>query len=317
MKYFKNIILIIIASVCLYNQIYAQADFIRRDAIGFAEISLNRSDAGINWLLTQWLQSPRPNALKSYTKNFRPEDATIAIFRSPQTGELRFAVISRTNISLESDKNKNIISQFIKNEITAPEFSNISYNQHIIYYGPMADRRYELGYFITGNRLIWGNELSLVKSVSDAISGENRLIRFSDYPSLRKRIPEKSDLVVYLNNNQSRFANVLSQQEKKWRLSLLLSAEDIASIIMGIDFIDGNKITGKIIFKSRNAAALAEIRNDANFLGETIRRKFSQIKIGYNRKVMTEGNYVTLEFEMTGVKPLFQEMFKEGITSLF
>ena len=109
---------------------------------------------------------------------------------------------------------------------------------------------------------------------------------------------------------------MLKKQEKKWGISLLLSARDISSIIMGIDFVDGEKIKGNIIFKAKNLNAIPDIQDDAGFIGEALRRKFTYSKMIYKRQVTTNGNYVTLNFEMAGLKPLFRELFDEGLSSL-
>jgi hypothetical protein len=293
------------------------AEMISSDAVGFAEVSLNKSDPGISWMVNQWLKVPRSNSIKSFVQHFKTDKATAMVFTNPKTGELRFVVMEQALENMETPAAQKTISQIMLSEIKADKFKTSSYNGKTLYFGPRADGKYETGYFISGNSLVWGTDLNAVKKIADvATEGKNSISTLSDYQDLKNRIPSGSNAIMYMNNSQSLFANVLAKQEKKWKMSLLLSAKDISGIILGMNFVDGDKITGSAIFKAKNSAALPDIQDDAGFIGEAIRRKFVNTKITYKRQVSTNGNYVTLQFEMNGLKPLMKELFDEGVSSL-
>ncbi len=293
------------------------AEMISSDAVGFAEVSLKKSNPGISWMVNQWLKVPRPNSIKSFVQHFKSDKATALVFTNPKNEELRFVMIEQAMENLETPAAQKTIWQFMLPEIKGDKFKSTSYDGVTLYSGPRPGGQYETGYFISGNSLIWGTDLNAVKKIADVVTqGKNSISALTDYQDLRSRIPSSSNAVIYMNNSQSHFSNVLSKQEKKWKMSLLLSAKDISGIIVGIDFVDGDKITGSAIFKARTSSALPDIQDDAGFIGEAIRRKFVNTKITYKRQVLTQGNYVTLQFEMTGLKPLMKELFEEGVSSL-
>lgn len=295
---------------------HAHAEMVSSDAVGFAEVSLNKSDPGISWMENQWLKVPRSNSIKSFMQHFKTDKATAIVYPNPQTGELRFVVVEQSLENLTSPAAKRTISQIMLSEIKGDKFKTFSYNGIPFYSGPRPNEKYETGYFISGNSLIWGTDLNAVQKVANVIQGKNPISSLSDYQDLKSKTPSGSNVVIYMNNSQSLFSHVLGKQEKKWKMSLLLSAKNISGIILGMNFVDGDKITGSAVFKANNSAALPDIQDDAGFIGEAIRRKFVNTQITYKRQISTSGNYVTLQFEMTGLKPLMKELFEEGISSL-
>ena len=300
-----------------FTNTYADNSFISSDAIGFAEVSLNKSDPGISWMLTQWLKAPKPNSIKSFVQHFKTENAVTGIYPNPKTGDLRFIVIEKTTENLETPSSRDAVLKIMKPEIIANQYRALSYNGLTLYAGPRGDGKYETAYFISGNSLVWGTDLNAVKKLADVLARKTGSItNLPDYQDLKNRIPADCNAVFYLNNDQSLFSNTLSKQEKKWKISLLLSAKNLSAVILGMDFVDGDKITGTAVFKAKNSSAIADIQDDASFIGEAMRRKFVNSKITYKPQVYTSGNYVTLKFEMSGLKPLFRQLFEEGISSL-
>jgi hypothetical protein len=99
-------------------------------------------------------------------------------------------------------------------------------------------------------------------------------------------------------------------------MSLLLSAGDLEWMASGFDVLDSNRVAGTIVFQGRAESAVPDIADDAEFLGETFRRKFTAEKIDYTSSVSIDGTLVTLDFEVEGLEPLWLRLFEDGVLSL-
>ena len=53
--------------------------------------------------------------------------------------------------------------------------------------------------------------------------------------------------------------------------------------------------------------------DDAEFLGEAFKRKFTTEKINYSGEVTVKGTEVKLIFQLDGLKPLWTKLFEGGV----
>ena len=311
---------LVISSLLLGSGIIATpgsaAPSVSQDAVGFAEISINKSDPGVAWMTGAWLGAPRSNSLKSIYRKYPLNRTVVGIY--PSAGaSLPFVVVAQSGKNLAGEVEKKEILSIMRHEVAQGQYNRSNYRGYDLYTGTRSHNKGSFGFFIKGNELALGTDANALRKVAYASAGTVApMSAQADYRDLRNRIPAGSDLVFFFANQQNQFANTLRKQERKWKLSLLLSSGDLAGMMGGFNFVDGDKITGSIVFKAKNPKAIRDIQDDANFMGEAIRRKFSHAHITYKKQVTVQGNYVTLSFEMKGLKPLFKDLFTKGVSSL-
>ncbi len=161
-----------------------------------------------------------------------------------------------------------------------------------------------------GNRLILGTGVEVVKKAIDVAEGKSgSIVEDKEFIRMRTKAIEARDGFVYVNNKEARFVKTLREWEEDWHMTLFLSAESMVSIGLSFDLIDEARAKGKIVFRATKEEALPAIHDDARFLGEAIKRKFIAEKIDYTSKTTTKGNYVTLDFTIAGLKPVWAKVF--------
>jgi len=310
------LITVILSGACCFSNNGFAVAAVSQDAVGCAEININKVDPGTMWMVNSWLGAPKSNSIKSIYRRYSMSRAVVGIY--PSAGSyLPFVVAAQTGKNLDNAADKGNILAFMRHEVVNGQFNRSNYRGYELYSGNRPQKKGSFGYFVKGNEVALGNDANAIRKVADASAGAVvPITSLPDYRDLRNRIPAGSDLVFFFANQQNQFANSLKRQEHRWKMSLLLSSAELSGVMGGFNFVDGDKITGSIIFKARNANAIRDVQDDANFLGEAIRRKFSHANITYKKQVITQGNYVTLSFEMRGLKPLFKEMFTNGVSSL-
>ena len=125
------------------------------------------------------------------------------------------------------------------------------------------------------------------------------------------------DGLLFTDNEATQFVRFLRPLEDKWGMSLLLSADYLQWMGASFDFIDSQRVSGKFVFQGKDTSHIEDIQDDADFLGETFKRKFMAEKIEYEGDVIVIDNTVTLDFQITGLEPLWTKLFKKGVLSLF
>lgn len=79
------------------------------------------------------------------------------------------------------------------------------------------------------------------------------------------------------------------------------------------DIVDSNIIKGEMLFEGKDASKINDIKDDAEFLGEAIKRKFTAEKIGYTSDIKVNGKVVSLSFQLTGMEPLWKKLFSGSL----
>jgi hypothetical protein len=139
----------------------------------------------------------------------------------------------------------------------------------------------------------------------------------SAYKSMQSDISSNQDGQLFSNNSESQFVNFLQPLEKKWGMTVLLSAEHLQWMGASFDFVDSERVLGKFAFKGKDTSHLPDIQDDAEFMGETFKRKFIAEEIDYDGDVLVEDKTVILNFKVEGLEPLWTNLFEQGVQSLF
>lgn len=284
---------------------------ISKDALGFAEVNINQSDPGVRWMYNAWQNAKRKNSLKTIAGRYGTHAAIVGIYPSSGVMEFPYVIVSRIQPGIHPANLEKIMASDIKGRYSPQTYNNISLSV-----GSKPDGR-KFAFYQNGASVVIGTSLEALNKTIDVSNGKISSIKSdADWADLTNRLSGNRDMEFFFTNNSGQFASALARQERKWKMSLLLSSRSIQAISGGMNFVDGDRMTGVLVFKAKSPAAIRDIQDDANFLGEAIRRKFSKQKITYKRQVTVQGNYVTLSYEMSGMKPLFNELFRDGISSL-
>jgi len=124
-------------------------------------------------------------------------------------------------------------------------------------------------------------------------------------------LPPKADIMIFANNKDKGFAQILKGWEKEWGMTVFLSASYLDSMGLSFDVINEDKMKGMLVFKCSQKNRIPDVVDDARFLGEVLRRKFAKEKIKYTSKVTLKDNHVFLNLEVSGLKPLWIMLFNQ------
>ncbi len=184
-----------------------------------------------------------------------------------------------------------------------------TYLKHNIIYNHYRQTRHPeevSAYTRLGNKIILGTGSEVLKKVIDVAEGKSSsIIEDEEFIKMRAKAIKAQDGFIYVNNKEARFVKTLREWEEDWHMTLFLSAESMTSIGLSFDLLDEDRARGKMVFRAIKEEALPAIQDDARFLGEAIKRKFTAEKIDYTSKITTKGNYVTLAFTIWGLKPVW------------
>ncbi|MDI6784064.1 MAG: hypothetical protein QME64_08235 [bacterium] len=291
------------------------------DALSFLQVNIKPTDPGISWLYNNWVRTPRQSSLREIAAKQSPTSAIIGLYPAERSADKILYAASLTYLRpVETDSGFTaFVGKMLQHEI-GPEYPFIKYPQagSTIYFGTNTARKTTSGYAFLPKQVVIGNTFTTIQKTIESMQKKQASITTQpDFIQLtNKMIPAKAginpDILIYGNNSEQQFAQFLAVREKKWKMSLLLSAKDIRALLIGLDALDPDKLQGTMIFKAANPKAIPDIADDAGFIGEAIRRKFMAEKIKWNSKVTTSGDYVILQFDVAGLKPLWLELFKSG-----
>jgi hypothetical protein len=310
---------IIMVTVVSFTGGFSEEIPVTSDALAFIRIDLNPADPGLAWLYNHWLSAPRPSAIRNIVEKHSPSSAIAALYPESRESTIPYTVIltypqvvdsslgfTKTieKILQQEDRNEGLFSKNIQSGIP-------------LYFAYNTIEKSGVGFILSGKWIMIGNNYSILQKTIPIIQRkQSGLTAYPDFIQLQQQLTITPDILIYGNNATQQFARFLSLREKKWKIKLLLSAKDIRAVIIGLDAIDADKLKGIMVFKAANTKAIPDITDDASFLGEAFRRKFIAEKIKWTSKVTTAGDYVTLQFDITGLKPLWLDLFKTGGLSL-
>lgn len=114
------------------------------------------------------------------------------------------------------------------------------------------------------------------------------------------------DAFIFLNNETEKFSNNLQRWEEKEGMKLLLSSESIDSLGFYLDLETDDALKGKVIFVPKPQEKLVTIEDDALFFAEVVTRSFAKEGIHWISDVESSVDFVKLEFEGAGFKPVWE-----------
>lgn len=241
-------------------------------------------------------------------------EVAVALFPLSEEGIARYIIV----VELPPDRVQKIETLLKSLDILLKKpgerLEKTTYLKHNIIYSRYRQTKHldEIStYTRLGNNIILGTGSEVLKKVIDVAEGKSgSIMEDKEFVKIRAKAIEAQDGFIYVSNKEARFAKTLREWEEDWHMTLFLSAESMASIGFFFDLLDENRAKGKIVFRATKKEALPAIQDDARFLGEAIKRKFIAEKINYSSKITTKGNYVTLNFTVWGLKPVWIKAFE-------
>jgi len=281
-------------------------EFIPGDCITVITVLNIKTDPGVSWLIDSWIKSPKKTLLREFFASTRPEEASMAVFPDEPINYL--AVFDLPQVNKEAIKR---LTGVIASDTTTVK--EISYKGADITFNTQKDTMAFSAYAIFKDKLLLSTDIDLLKK---AIEGGTSIKKTQGYAEMEGSLPQVKDGLFFASNLGSRFANFLSSLEEKWKLTLLMSAEYLDWIGSSFDVVDSTSMSGEIVFRASDKSHINDIRDDAEFLGEAFKRKFMAEKIQYSSDVTVGENTVTLRFRVTGLEPLWRDLFAQGLLSL-
>ena len=132
---------------------------------------------------------------------------------------------------------------------------------------------------------------------------------FSENKKALKLLKKATDADTYLlvNNQNGLFSKNLRRWEEKEGIRVLLSSEAIDALMFSVDLATDDAIKGKLVFMPRGGEDIISIEDDACFFEEIINRSFAKQDINWVSAVKIDDDNVTLSFEGTGFKRIWEE----------
>jgi hypothetical protein len=276
-------------------------------SVVFITVSDLGSDAGMSWLRNAWQSSPRESGLRSVFGSVSYDEVSVAVLGSDDSGSPRVLMVASLGSSYPTSALDTILqadsSQIQQSTVAGTTVRSVETLQPGQDFGAYAQ---------IGTTLLLGGNRSIVE---DALTGGS-MTGNPGLETMGASLDLGSNGLLFADNDDLLFADFLAPLERKWGMSLLLSADQLEWMGSAFDVVNSDRIVGTILFKGAPDAAVADIRDDAEFLGEAFRRKFMAEQIDYTSEVAVDGTLVELAFEITGLEPLWIRLFEQGVLSI-
>jgi hypothetical protein len=276
-------------------------------SVVFVTVSDLGSDPGMSWLLNAWQSSPRESGLRTVFGSVNYSEVSVAVLGGGVSGSPRVLMVASLLGTYPSSAFDAVL-QADESQISETTVSG----QTVRYIDPVPPGQDFGAYTHLGDVVMLGADRSVVE---DALAA-GPMAANQGLQAMGSSLDLSSNGLLFADNDDTLFADFLAPLERKWGMSLLLSADQLAWMGSAFDVIDSNTIEGTILFEGGPDASVADIKDDAEFLGEAFRRKFMAEEIAYESQVSVDGSTVELAFQMSGLEPLWVRLFEQGVLSI-
>jgi hypothetical protein len=283
--------------------------FVPDSCISVVTVSNAQNDPGISWLLDAWINSPRESPLREFFKSTAAKEMSVAVF--PKKGDSPLYLLFVVNFAKGAKINKDVMNNVIMPDPDA-KLQSVSYKGATINFVSVDTPEDFSAYTVLQDKVLFGSDVDVLKEALDGPSVE----KSSGYQNVRAQFPQAKDGLLFADNKGSKFLNFLQPLEKKWKMTLLLSAEYLEWMGSSFDVINSTRVAGKFVFQGKDTSYIEDIQDDAEFLGEVFKRKFIAEKIDYSSEVEVKDRTVVLNFQIDGIEPLWKKLFAQGVLSL-
>lgn len=288
--------------------VFSNPEFLPEHGIAAIQVAGIKSDPGVGWLLDSWKSSERESYLRDFVKTIGFDTLGVSILPIEyKAGKQLVIVIDVDDRSIiDYKKLTRVLLETEETQILQRQFQS-----HTISYADNEVNDYNAFTVIDRTILIGTSPRAVEDAISmDSITGKSR------YKDAMARLSNDKEVVLFADNRNLQFSQFLTPLQKKWKLTLLLSADTIEWIGFSFNVINADTLSGRMIFKGSDSSSIDDVVDDANFIGEAFRRKFMAENISYSSDVKVNGTYVTLSFDSKGLEPLWLRLFEKGVMSV-
>jgi hypothetical protein len=311
MKYAYILCLLLIVSfIPVFLEGAETLQYIPDSCFSVVTVSNVQSDKGVSWLIDAWINSPRESPLRDLLTAVPAQEMSVALFHAEGRGSLSILLV--VNIPSGKKADKALLDKLI-DPSSSGSIQTTSYKNTTIAYTTAGDITDYAAYAVVQNNILAAATLDILKLSLDGPA----IGQAAGYRSMQSVLPANQDGQLFTDNSGSQFVKFLRPLEDKWGMSLLLSADYLQWMGASFDFIDSQRVSGNFVFQGKDTSHMEDIQDDADFLGETFKRKFIAEKIKYESDVEVDGKTVVLNFTIEGLEPLWTKLFEQGVLSLF
>ncbi len=189
-----------------------------------------------------------------------------------------------------------------------PGWSKKESNQQEIYFDSEAERNDRLTAFsVQEGRVILASNSGLVSTCLAAARTGSNVVQTAAFKELSSAIPKGYEGYIFINNQSRRFSQELKKWETDNKMVVLLSGQWLESLLLTFSLVTDDEVKGKLFFKCSDPAKVKLMQNDAQFLGEVIKRKYAYSQLVYNHTVSVQGNKVILDFTARNFKAILDK----------
>ncbi|MDD5757414.1 MAG: hypothetical protein PHR23_09105, partial [bacterium] len=181
-------------------------------------------------------------------------------------------------------------------------------SQQDIYFDSQAERNDRLTAFsVQDGRVILASNSGLVSTCLAAGQTGSNIVQTAAFKELSSAIPKGYEGYIFINNQSRRFSQELKKWETDNKMIVLLSGQWLESLLLTFTLVTDDEVKGKLFFKCSDPAKIKLMQNDAQFLGEAIKRKYAYSKLVYNHTVTVQGHKVILDFTARNFKAILDK----------
>ncbi len=224
--------------------------------------------------------------------------------------------ITRKNIlavypDLEGEKerfNKFLIDNLGNFVSVNPSWLNKQVNQQNIFFDSRAETNDLMTAFsVQGSQVVLASNSGLVATCLETKTKQNSIVTAALFKKLIGKIPQDYDGLFFVNNQSRKFSQDLKKWETDNKMVMLMSGQWLEALMLEFKLVTDDSLKGKIIFRCSDQSKLNVVKNDAQFLGEVVKRKYAYSQLAYKNKVAVEGNSVILDFDASNFRAILDK----------
>lgn len=180
--------------------------------------------------------------------------------------------------------------------------------QQNIYFDSQAENNERLTAFsVQNDRVVLASNSNLVSQCLAAGQTGKNILAAAAFKEMSNKVPQGYEGYIFINNASRRFSQELKKWEADNKLVVMLSSQWLESMLLAFTLVTDDALKGKIIFKCSDPAKIKLMQNDAQFLGEVIKRKYAYSQLVYDHTVAVQGNTVILNFNASNFKAILDK----------
>ncbi|MBI5554897.1 MAG: hypothetical protein HY920_03460 [Elusimicrobia bacterium] len=189
-----------------------------------------------------------------------------------------------------------------------PNWQNKQVNQQSIFFDSWAETNDLLTAFsVQGSQVVLASNSGLVATCLETKTKQNSMVTAALFKELSGKIPPDYDGLIFVNNQSRKFSQDLKKWETDNKMVVLMSGQWLEAWLLEFKLLTADSLQGKIVFKCSDQSKLNMVKNDAQFLGEVVKRKYAYSQLVYKNKVAVEGNSVILDFAASNFKAILEK----------